>query len=211
MGPIREYTDFGDIVMRVAELPIESASGPRVRRFTREDFYRMSEAGVIPDRNVELLDGEIIEMAPQRDPHALCVVFTDYALRRVFGDGYTIRVQLPFEISGVSQPEPDVVVLAGSPRTHAGHPTTALLVIEVADTSIDYDRKRKAHAYAEAGIQDFWIVNLNRRCVEIHRHPAVHQGNVSHQYTDIQIISPPSTISPLALPDARILVSDLLP
>lgn len=193
------------------DVTIQLPKSPHLGRFSRTEFYQLAETGVIPNRHIELMEGEIIQMAPQRDPHALAVVFTDYALRRVFGEGFTIRVQLPFSISDVSEPEPDIAVLAGTPRSQVGHPKNALLLVEVAEASLEYDRTRKAGAYAEAGVEEYWIVNLNSRCVETFRHPIFDPVKKIHRYADVQIVFPPAAISPLAAAHATIAVADLLP
>ena len=197
--------------MSIVDLPTTTEHGPRLKKFTRDEFYHLWESGMIASERVELLDGEIYEMAPQRDLHALAVVFADYALRRVFGDGFTIRIQLPFSINTISAPEPDVVVIAGSPRSQRGHPTSALLLVEVADTSWEYDRTKKARDYAAAGIDDYWIVNLNRRCIEVHRQPIYDVAQAIHRYADVQSFSPPDAVSPLAAPTTAIPVADFLP
>src|SRR5262245_14333663 len=104
----------------------------------------MGEAGVFqPGERVELIDGEILEMAPQKSRHAAAVTLVGDALRIAYGSGFHLRIQLPLALDPYSEPEPDVAVIVGSPRDYRdSHPTSAVLVVEVADTSLEHDRKR---------------------------------------------------------------------
>jgi Uma2 family endonuclease len=167
----------------------------------------MVETGILgPEDHVELLDGEIIEMSPEKSRHATAVDLALEALRAAFATGHTVRVQHPLALGEASEPEPDLAVVAGSPRDYAaGHPASALLVVEVADSSLEYDRKRKAHAYAGAGIEDYWIVNLTGACLEVYRSPS------PDGYRSVATHSRDASITPLAAPDAVVRVADLLP
>src|SRR5205085_9281167 len=120
---------------------------------------------------VELIDGEVIRMTPQRDEHAMSLTLAEETARRAFGTGYTYRVQMPFNISSSSEPEPDLVVVRGMPRSIRKHPTTAVLVVEISDTTLMHDQRRKARLYASRGIRDYWIVNLIERRLEVRRRP----------------------------------------
>ena len=167
----------------------------------------MVDAGILgPGDRVELLEGEIVEMSPEKSRHTASVDLTADALRGAFGSGFTVRVQHPLALSEISEPEPDVAVVAGSPRDYAAaHPATALLVVEVADTSLDYDRRRKAIAYARAGIDEYWILNLIDLRLEVYRQPS-ESGYISHQ-----VLGREAGVSPLAAPAAVLRVADLLP
>jgi Uma2 family endonuclease len=112
---------------------------------------------------------------------------------------------LPLAVSAHSEPEPDIAVVFGTPRDYAEHPTTALLVIEISDPALSFDRERKSTLYAVAGIQEYWIVNMVDSQVEVHRDPA------AGQYQALKIVNPEGQLSPLAQPTASIRVSDLLP
>jgi hypothetical protein len=120
----------------------------------------MTGAGVFgPEDRLELLDGEIIDMAPQKSRHATAVTLVGEALRTLFRSGATVRVQLPFSLDDRSEPEPDVAVVPGNPRDYRdAHPSRALLICEVSDTTLGYDRGRKLTAYARAGIPEYWIL-----------------------------------------------------
>jgi Uma2 family endonuclease len=179
----------------------------RTHRWTRREYERMGEAGILaPDARTELIDGEVIEVSPQSSYHAATVSFAQEALRRAFGDGYTVRVQLPLALGEASEPEPDLAVAPGTPRDYVeAHPANAALVVEVADTSLDFDRNRKAGLYARAGLADYWIINLRDHCVEVYRDP---RGGL---YGTKQTLASGETLAPLARPEATIATDDLLP
>ncbi len=182
-------------------------------RWTRERYERMVAAGVLtPEDKVELIDGEMIEVTPQGTAHAAAIMAAEEALREAFGPGYGIRVQLPLALTDDSEPEPDIAVVEGSWRNYReAHPSTALLVVEVAEGSLDYDRERKGSLYARAGIEEYWIVNLPDRLLEVYRNPGKSDGiGGGFAYREVLHISEGESISPLARPDARIRFEDLL-
>jgi Uma2 family endonuclease len=180
------------------------------KRWSRAEYDRMIDAGIFePGQRVELIDGEIIAMTPQNGPHAMAVRLMQRALDAGFGVGFDVRSQLPLALGRKSEPEPDIVVVAGSPRDYPRHPTTALLVVEVADTSLAYDRKTKGPLFARAGIAEYWIVNLVDRIVEVYREPVETPGGWSYRL--IARYGDGETLSPLARPGVVISVADLLP
>ncbi len=151
-------------------MPVHATVAPSVYRFTREEYYRMGEAGLFDDKRVELLDGEIITMAPQNPPHAGITSRIAAVLIRLLSSTVTIRVQVPIVLNDWSEPEPDIVVcLPDLDDYEREHPRAdqVLLVIEVAEASLFYDRSRKVAAYAGSGIPDYWIVNLIDRRIEM--------------------------------------------
>jgi Uma2 family endonuclease len=189
-------------------VPVEDdmATAEPEARTTREEYVRMVEAGVFEGRRVELVDGVVYEMTPQLSPHASTVMLAQEGLRAAFPPGFSLRCQMPLDVGAESMPEPDLAVVPGTPRDYfASHPTGAALVLEIADTSQLHDRKRKAKTYAEAGIQDYWIVNLARDVVEICRDPE------NGTYRTRLILRRGERIAPLASPDTPIDVTDLLP
>jgi Uma2 family endonuclease len=121
---------------------------------------------------------------------------------------------MPIHLGRLSKPEPDLAVVVGSPRDYvkSGAPTTALLLIEVAETTLALDRGRKASLYAKFGISDYWVLNLIDRQLEVHRQPI---GDAAHRhrfrYADIQTFKAGDSVVPLAAPDAAIRVDELLP
>lgn len=176
-------------------------------RTTREEYVRLVEAGVFEGRRVELIDGVVYEMTPQLSPHAATVMLAQDILREVFSPPeFSVRCQMPLDVGTVSMPEPDLAIVPGTPRDYyAAHPTRAALVLEVTDTTQDHDRKRKARIYAEAGIQDYWIINLARDVLEVYRDP---MGNT---YRTQRILRRGEQIAPLGRPDAMVAAEDLLP
>lgn len=178
-------------------------------RWTVAAYLRLVPDGVLgPDDRVELLEGVIVSMAPQDVQHAAGVAFLTKAFARALGDDAHLRVQLPFRAGGYSMPEPDALVVVGQPRDYVRtHPTSALLVIEVADSSLKHDRLTKRAIYAAADVPEYWIVNLPDDCVEIRRRP----DPVTRRYADVAIARRGESIAMSALPAVRIAVDDLLP
>jgi Uma2 family endonuclease len=178
-----------------------------LHRWTRSEYHRMVATGVFPpEARLELLDGEIVEMSAQKGPHASAVDLVEEALRVGFGKGFYVRGQKPLRLDDYSEPEPDIALVEGSIRDYADHhPTAAILVVEVADTTLAYDRLNKAAVYARTGIPEYWILNLRDRCLEVYRRPA------AGAYSERILLIEGETVSPLADPGLRIEVADLLP
>lgn len=189
-----------------------AAPAVHIKRWTRLEYDRMAEAGLFdPDERVELLEGDIITVTPQQSPHSACIGLIDGVLRHAFGPSYWIRIQLPLIVDPDSEPEPDLAVVPGSPRDYVhDHPRTAVLVIEVADSTIAKDRTYKTRIYARAGILEYWIVNLTERCLEVYRDPMAAPGQAG-TYRSSQKLSPSDSIAPLASPGSTVAVADLLP
>jgi Uma2 family endonuclease len=157
---------------------------------------------------MELIEGVIYDRAAQNSLHATGYSLVHEALRPVFSieSGYDIRGQLPLALGEDSEPEPDVAVVRGSIRDFRdSHPTTAVLVVEVADSSLLHDRKKKIPLYTRAGIPEYWILNLIRRTLEVYREP------LDAVYLSRAILRAGDTVSPLARPEVRVTISDLLP
>jgi len=185
---------------------------PILRPWTRGEYHQLAEDGYFEGQRVELIEGEIRQMSPQSEPHAVCIQLIVDILRTVFGIGYCFRVQMPLHLGEFTELEPDVAVVAGSPRDYSDNPTTALLVAEVSLTSFAYDRQRKAGHYARAGIAEFWIVDLARRRLIVLRDPAADgDAPAAFFYRSEQIFGERDSFAPLAAPHARIAVADLLP
>jgi len=178
-----------------------------MRRWTRDEYDRMIAAGLFaPGEQVELIDGEILQVTPQGSFHATAIRLTEDALRAAFGSAFDVRAQLPLALDPASEPEPDVVVVPGSPRDYReAHPTAALLVVEIADATLVHDRQRKGSLYARADIQEYWIVNLVDCCIEVYRDPLQGRYGSSRRYL------PGDQITPLAAPESKISVADILP
>ena len=177
--------------------------------WTREEYEKMVSAGVFhPEDRLELVNGEILEMAPQSSAHATAVCLVNEALSAAYTPGFVLRVQVPVALGESSEPEPDIAVVRGRPRDYlAHHPTTASLVVEIADSSLGYDRGRKKELYAASGIPEYWIINLVDHCLEVYRDPDQEKAT----YQSCAVLTRNDTVSPLARPDASISVADLLP
>jgi Uma2 family endonuclease len=179
------------------------------RRWTVEEYHRAGEAGVFgPGERLELIEGEIVCMSPQNPPHATASDLTESALRKVFRSGYRVRVQKPLMLSAATEPEPDIAVVRGGARDYLSrHPTTAVLVVEVADSTLAFDQRAKSELYARARIPEYWVLNLPQRQLEVNLDP----DPVAGQYGSTIVLGENEEVSPLAAPSAKIVVRDLLP
>lgn len=181
---------------------------PADARMTRERYFRLAEEGLLADDDrVELLEGVVVAMPPQGPPHAGVIRrITDWMVK-LLGDRALVQVQLPLNLSAFSVPEPDIAVV---PRRESfyddAHPTTSLLVIEVADRSLPQDRLTKGPIYAAAGIPQYLIVNLRQRCVEVNRLP----DRATRQYRETRIARRGEHIALDAIPGIELPVDDLL-
>jgi Uma2 family endonuclease len=184
------------------------------RRFTRREYERLVERGVFaPGERLELIDGLMVVSEPQSASHFTTVRLVELALSRAFGDGWDVRSQGPIALDEASEPEPDVAVVPGGPRDYAeAHPADPVLVVEVALTSLHFDREHKASLYARAGRPEYWIVNLVERVLEVRREPVPSpSAPYRWDYRDVDVLGPDASASPLAAPAARVAVADLLP
>jgi len=187
---------------------------PNRRGWTRAEFERMAELGLFADEKLELIEGEIIEKMTQNSPHAIAVYRGPRALERVFEEAhFMVRVQLPLALSDSSLPEPDIAVVEGNWQEHRQrHPQTAVLVVEISDTTLDTDQTIKASVYARAGIPEYWIENLPERVLEVHRDPGpMADRPLGFGYRNVQIFTAQQSVAPLAAPQSPIAVADFLP
>jgi Uma2 family endonuclease len=186
--------------------------GPGPRYWTREEYYRLAELGFFRGQRAERIGGQILVMSPQNFAHYAAIDKIAETLRGAFGPGFWVRTQAPLELDQSSDPEPDVSVVTGRREDYSGHPTAAVLVVEVSDTTLAYDRGDKANLYAAAGVDDYWVVDLNGRRVEAYRDPKPDSAKpFGAWYTKVTVCGPTDTITPLAAPSARIMGADLLP
>ncbi|PYO33077.1 MAG: hypothetical protein DMD86_11390 [Candidatus Rokuibacteriota bacterium] len=186
----------------------------RTRRWTRKEYDRLIEIGFLDeDEPVELVGGQLIVAEPKGTGHSVAIELAAEALRKAFGAGWTVRVQDPIAPDDESEPEPDVAVVAGSPREYlAAHPSRPALVLEVSNSSLAFDRRDKGSLYARAQILDYWIVNLVDRVLEVYRDPVLSADALyGWSYARVLRLGPEATISPVAAPAASISVTDLLP
>lgn len=186
---------------------------PNRRKWTRENYRRVWEMGGFGDSKVELLFGEIFEKIPMNPPHATVLLLCQGALLQIFGTGFLVRNQMPIVAGDDSEPEPDLAVVAGSARDFLEeHPRAALLLVEVAHTTLSTDLGAKATLYAATGAQDYWVVDVESRLIYVHRNPvSLASGPASHAFQTVLRLTETDFLAPLAAPQNSIAVSDLLP
>lgn len=178
------------------------------RPFTADEYERMAEAGILTeDDRVELLGGEILEMSPIDHPHAGCVNRLNQLFNSRAAGAYVVSVQNPVRLDDYSEPEPDVALLRPRADFYSNaHPTPAdvLLVVEVADTSFEYDLHVKLPLYARAGVAEVWLVDLQRGAVEVFARPA------GEQYQSARTISRGESFAPQEISQLVVTAEDIL-
>src|SRR5688572_616760 len=167
---------------------------PRIRPLFRDEYDKLAALGAFEDERLELLEGVLVEMSPPGPPHASSVDKLTMLLVPAVVGRAIVRVQGPFAAENISEPEPDLMLMPLGDYT-SGHPEHALLVIEVSESSLREDRGVKQRIYARNGTQDYWIINLVERVVEVYRKP---QGE---RYASVQRFATGESITPLAFPD----------
>ena len=178
------------------------------RLFTVDEYYRMVEAGLLArDERVELIDGQIFQMSPIGPRHAGTVDRAARLFGRLVGDAAIVRVQNPVRLSERAEPQPDLMLLR--PRADfytSSHPAAedVLLLIEVADSSVEYDRQMKIPLYDRHGVVEVWLVNLEQDHVAVYREPT------RAGYRTVHLAQRDETIHPTAFPDLAIAVADIL-
>jgi Uma2 family endonuclease len=200
---------------RTATVAAVAATDPSVktRRWRRVEYDQLVELGIFTGERLELLDGLLVVREPQGGPHAAMVGQVGDVLRVAFGAEWHVRLQAPVALDDESEPEPDVAVVPGVFRDYVGgHPSTPVLVVEVAESSLRLDRRMKSGLYARARLRECWIVNLVDRVLEVYRDPQpTADAPYRAVYVSVDVLRPPATVTPLAAPHARIPVADLLP
>ncbi len=195
-----DYFDTDQLQGGVMATPI-----PR-RKFTVEQYYQMAATGILaPDERVELIEGEVIEMAPIGPRHAMCVDRIDEVMREKLGRTVHIRAQNPIRLSNITEPQPDITVAKRADySTHHPVGEDVLLAIEVSDSTLEKDRTLKQKAYANANIPEFWIVNLPEDVVEVYRSPA------GDGYQEVKLVSREDQVSPQLLPNLTLTGEEIL-
>jgi len=184
------------------------ASAPAKHTFTVDEYHRMGEAGILnEDDRVELIEGEIVDMAPIGDRHISAVD----RLNELFSQGLTgrviVRVQNPVRLSDRSEPQPDIALLRRREDFYARGPAgpgETFLVVEVADSSLVYDRDFKAPLYARAGIPEFWLIDVEAGRITVFREPG------PNGYGLVTSISGDESVSPLAFPEFKLAAADVI-
>lgn len=180
-------------------------------RFTRDQFILLDEHGFFDGRRVMLIHGEVLEMAQTKQPHASSVSGVADAFRLVFGHGFYVREEKPLDLNTANMPFPDVAVVPGNRKTYSQTTTAsvALIVVEVADTTLFYDTTTKAELYASAGIPDYWVVDVVNEILHVFRDPAPLAGVTV--YRTHTTFTATDSVTLLAVPNPPIPVADLLP
>lgn len=182
-------------------------------RWTAEQFNQMGSMGWFEGRRPFLLDGVIWEQGPMNPLHANAIYRMSKALDAIFTTGWVVRVQLPMRVDEHNDPFPDLLAVAGGPDDFwTVHPVTASLIVEISDTTLKVDITEKAERYATAKVADYWVLDLTARRLLVLRDPQpLPVGLGSIAYRTHLTLSATDRVTPLAAPNASILVADLLP
>lgn len=174
----------------------------------------MADMGFFDSQRVELIEGRILRMPPQYEPHVAGISLASRAVEQAFGPGYWVRQQSPIRLGKRSKPEPDVAVVIGSENDYidSGTPTNPLLIIEVSESTLRLDRGRKLAMYARHGIADYWILNLVDRQLEVYRNPVPDPTHVfKFRYSSVAVLHPGESVAPVAVPTAGVEVAQIMP
>lgn len=181
---------------------------PQRKIFTVSEYHKMIDAGVfVGNSDYELIEGEIVKKMPQGNLHIASINRLTRILSRKCNDNVLVSIQNAVVISGISEPEPDVTLLKFREDFYASSKAEAkdvLLLIEVSDTTIKYDRTVKLGIYAQAQVAEVWLVNLPRQILEAHLQPENGKYRVVEKYEKSQ------TVVPTLLPDVKLKVSDII-
>lgn len=162
---------------------------------------------------MELIDGEIIVLSPQSPQHMSALQRVHQMLSRAFGDGYVVRLPGPLPKGDFTEPEPDVAVVRGAISDFdKAHPSSALLIVEVSRSSLQYDKETKQHLYASMAVPEYWVLDLNNRQLIVHREPRPEAAApFEHAYASINTFGDDGVVSPLEKPAEMLAVADMLP
>jgi len=175
-------------------------------KWTIDEYHRMIAAGILDERKVELLKGEIVEMSPEGEPHAYCSHEAGQYLSELLGQRVTIRQAKPITLPNDSEPEPDIAVvqpLGRDYRQHHPYVENIFWLIEYSNSSLEKDLERKSKIYAEAGIKEYWVVNLKKLHLVVFREPL--DGDYAVKFTLTT-----GTIQPLAFSDVSVCVERII-
>jgi Uma2 family endonuclease len=176
-------------------------------RLTRRDYYRLAEAGILDeDDRVELLEGQLVDMSAIGPRHALAVDALNELLVMAAAGRAAVRVQNPIVLDDNSEPQPDFTLVRrpwdGYPHEHP-RPSDIYLLIEVADSSLEFDLGAKLELYASAGIREFWVADLTSNRLLVHRRPR------DGRYASVAVVDMSGTVQVEALPDVTISVAQI--
>ncbi len=200
-GP-EERTELihGEVMVRHEGVP---------RLFTRDEYYRLARYGILkPDERTELIYGRVIRrVRPMGRPHNGALLNATGIFNAIFHTGFVVETQMPIRLSSRLEPEPDLLVVPGIPADYPDAPlfSDAVLLLEVSDSTLRYDRGARAEMYAKDNIPDYWIINLRMRTLEVRRQPE------NGEYTSLDVYHAGEAVAPLAAPAQPVSVADLLP
>jgi Uma2 family endonuclease len=177
-----------------------------IAKWTIDEYHQMIAVGILNNRRVELLKGEIVEMSPEGEPHAYFSSVAGVYLIRLLGERAMIRSAKPITLANDSEPEPDIAIVQELGREYLEHhpyPENIFWLIEYSNSSLEKDLETKTKVYAEAGIPEYWVVNLKRRQLVVFREP------IQGEYASKSTLSG-GTIYSLAFPDVPISVDSII-
>ena len=179
-----------------------------LRALSVQDYHRMVEAGILAaDERVELIEGQLYRMAAKGTAHSAAVTRIDRVLSRLLAGKALLRFQDPVQLSDFSEPEPDIAVVQIDPLDYEDHhpiPREIFLLIEVADSTLRRDRDLKVPIYGRSGIQEYWIWDVQERCLYVFQEPEQTGYRVQRK------LSEQDTVTPLAFPECEIAIQDFL-
>jgi Uma2 family endonuclease len=171
----------------------------------------MTDLGLFHGQRAELIDGDVMVLSPQKFEHYAAVDRVAEAFRGHFGLGYWVRSQAPMGFGLFTEPEPDISVVVGRREDYTDHPGQALIIVEVSDSTLSYDRNSKASLYACAGVTDYWIVNLVDGQLEVYRSPVADPpSDHGYRFSTRDVYTAGMSVEPLATPGRSLSVSALL-
>jgi len=189
-------------------IAVATATTPTRKKFTVEEYHQLGELGIIgPDERTELIDGDIMLMAPMGILQFGCLIRLNRIFSKRLNDSAFVVMQGPVRLNGQFEPEPDLSILTPREdcyRHQLPQPQDVYLLIEVSVTTVEYDRNEKSVLYSQAGIIELWIVDVKAELIEVYRNPG------PNGYESIQQFRRGNSISPLSFPDIVISVDDIL-
>jgi Uma2 family endonuclease len=184
------------------------------RRFSFDEYWHLFKLGMFDEQRTELIDGEIMVMAAQENPHAISLAKTISLLQGAFGSAFWARNQTTLRVSDRHAPDPDIAIVEGTMEDWLGQPlpNTALLVVEVSDTTLRRDVQIKSRIYALAKVRDYWVLDIVGRRLEVFREPKPDKtSETGWSYSVTRALDESKVIAPLALPKSSLKVLDMLP
>ena len=172
-----------------ASSPRPVRGGPPVpMHFTRAMFMELDRSGVFGDDRVELIEGEIFIMAPMEEPHARPIQHITIALAKRLPEGFTFRCQLPFAAADDSQPQPDFTVFRADSQPEDDMPDQAVFIFEVSDSSLSFDLRRKSVVYSRAKVPEYWVLDVKKRELVVHRSPSGEKYRTVKRLTELSAV-----------------------